>query len=100
VYGLKFITASRKRIGRIRRKVALVVSTSGSSATQKMMRKALEGRGNTSALRPCKGLLSMAIITALAVASAEAQQVPDDGYNPPIEIPAYPEKWRAGGGDR
>jgi len=36
-------------------------------------------------------LLSVAIMTALAVATAEAQQVPDDTYNPPIENPAYPE---------
>ena len=34
-------------------------------------------------------LVSMTIMTTLAVATAEAQQVPDDSYNPPIANPAY-----------
>jgi Tol biopolymer transport system component len=36
-------------------------------------------------------LVSVALMTALAVATAEAQQVPDDSYNPPIANPAYPQ---------
>jgi hypothetical protein len=35
-------------------------------------------------------LVCVVIMTALAVASAEAQQVTDDNYNFPIENPAYP----------
>ena len=77
------------------------MSASGPSATQKM-HKTLEGGAKVSALKAYEELLlvvlnrvivlllSVAIMTALAVATAEAQQVPDDSYNPPIENPAYP----------
>jgi hypothetical protein len=71
------------------------------------MGEKLEGVSNVSALRAYQGplliffkrmfmfkrismlLLSVALMTVLAVATAEAQQVPDTSYNPPIENPAY-----------
>jgi hypothetical protein len=73
------------------------------SATTQKMRKGLEGGGNVCALRAFEGLLpvalkrmtllllAMAMMTIFAGATAEAQQGPDDSYNPPIENPAYPE---------
>ena len=69
--------------------------------TQKR-RKRPEVEGDVSALRVCKRLvvgfrsvvillLSVAIMTALAAATAEAAQVADNTYNPPIQNPAYPQ---------
>lgn len=86
-------------------------SGSAPSAIEKMRKKGpLEGEGsvpeaNVFALRAFGGqllgfqrvfilLLSVAMMTALAgltATSAEADQVPDNSYNPPIENPAYPQ---------
>ncbi len=67
------------------------------------MSKKLEGRRSSPTFQTHEGLslvafkrmftllLSVAIMTAFAAATAEAQQVADNTYNPPIENPAYPE---------
>src|SRR5215203_2627686 len=85
----------------IRRSV--VLGFASVPAMAQTMRKGLEGGDNACALQAYEGLLlvafkrmsmlllSVTIMTALAVATAEAEQVPDDSYNPPIENPAYPE---------
>ena len=85
----------------IRRSV--VLGFASVSATAQKMRKGLEGGGCACAFQVYEGLLlvafkrmsmlllSVTIMTAFAVATAEAEQVPDDSYNPPIENPAYPE---------
>ena len=57
-------------------------------------RNRAEGEGTFVFKRISILLLSVTLTTALAAATAEAQQVPDDNYNPPIANPAYP----AGGG--
>src|SRR5215204_5639606 len=84
----------------IRRSV--VLGFASVPAMAQTMRKGLEGGDNACALQAYEGLLlvackrmsmllfSVTIMTTLAVATAEAQQVPDDSYNPPIENPAYP----------
>jgi hypothetical protein len=82
---------------------SVVLGFASVPATAQKLRNGLEGGCNVCAFQAYEGLLlvafkrmsllllSVTIMTALAVATAEAEQVPDDSYNPPIENPAYPQ---------